>query len=114
MNYAYSGTRILMISQQARKTITATTEYLKELATKYLSNNMDQNKKETALRTLSKSLRKRFQGPTVKISWIELDAFMMKAQTIEMTHILNAYNDGYADCKAGLPNRTEDESNTNV
>ena len=75
---------------------------------------MDQDKKETALRTLSKSLRKRFQGPTVKISWIELDAFMMKAQTIEMTHILNAYNDGYADCKAGKPNRTEDESNTNI
>ena len=54
---------------------------------------MSEEKKETALRTLSKSLRKRFQGPTVNISWIELDAFMMKAQTIEMTHILNAMND---------------------
>jgi len=114
MNYAYSGTRILMISQQARKTITATIEYLKELATKYSANKMEQDKKETALRTLSKSLRKRFQGPTVKISWIELDAFMMKAQTIEMTHILNAYNDGYADCKAGKPNRSQDESNTDL
>lgn len=71
-------------------------------------------KKETALRTLSKSLRKRFQGPTVNISWIELDAFMMKAQTIEMNHIINAYNDGYSDCKAGLPNRAQDESNTNL
>lgn len=78
------------------------------------STSNSEGKKETALRTLSKSLRKRFQGPTVKISWIELDAFMMKAQTIEMNHILNAYNDGYSDCKAGLPNRTEDASNTNI
>ena len=114
MNYAYSGTPILTISQRHQKSIIAITEYLKELATKYLSNNMDQDKKETALRTLSKSLRKRFQGPTVKISWIELDAFMMKAQTIEMTHILNAYNDGYADCKAGKPNRSQDESKTDL
>ena len=62
---------------------------------------MSETKKETALRTLSKSLRKRFQGKTVNISWIELDAFMMKAQTREMENILNAYNDGYNDCKAG-------------
>jgi len=75
---------------------------------------MSETKKETALRTLSKSLRKRFQGKTVNISWIELDAFMMKAQTREMENILNAYNDGYTDCKAGLPNRTQDESNTNI
>ena len=51
---------------------------------------MSETKKETALRTLSKSLRKRFQGKTVNISWIELDAFMMKAQTREMENILNA------------------------
>ena len=59
---------------------------------------MSETKKETALRTLSKSLRKRFQGKTVNISWIELDAFMMKAQTREMENILNAYNEGYNDC----------------
>ena len=75
---------------------------------------MSETKKETALRTLSKSLRKRFQGKSVNISWIELDAFMMKAQTREMENILNAYNDGYNDCKAGTPNRTQDESNTNI
>jgi regulator of replication initiation timing len=75
---------------------------------------MSEEKKETALRTLSKSLRKRFQGPTVNISWIELDAFMMKAQTREMTNLINAYNEGYTDCKAGLPNKSENESNTNV
>ena len=75
---------------------------------------MSEEKKETALRTLSKSLRKRFQGPTVNISWIELDAFMMKAQTREMTNLINAYNEGYTDCKAGLPNKSENESNTKI
>ena len=75
---------------------------------------MSEEKKETALRTLSKSLRKRFQGPTVNISWIELDAFMMKAQTHEMTNLINAYNEGYTDCKAGLPNKSENESNTKI
>jgi len=75
---------------------------------------MEQEKKETAIRTLSKSLRRRFQGATVNISWIELDAFMMKAQTREMTNLINAYNEGYTDCKAGLPNKSENESNTNV
>jgi regulator of replication initiation timing len=75
---------------------------------------MSEEKKETALRTLSKSLRKRFQGATVNISWIELDAFMMKAQTREMNNLINAYNEGYTDCKAGLPNKAENESNTNL
>jgi regulator of replication initiation timing len=75
---------------------------------------MNEEKKETALRTLSKSLRRRFQGATVNISWVELDAFMMKAQTREMTNLINSYNEGYTDCKAGLPNKSENESNTNV
>ena len=75
---------------------------------------MSEEKKETALRTLSKSLRKRFQGATVNISWVELDAFMMKAQTREMTNLINSYNEGYTDCKAGLPNRAQDESNTKI
>jgi hypothetical protein len=73
-----------------------------------------QNKKETAIRTLSKSLRRRFQGASVNISWVELDAFMMKAQTREMTNLINSYNEGYTDCKAGLPNKAENESNSNV
>ena len=68
-------------------------------------------KKETAIRRLSKALRKRFQGPSVNITWIELDAFMMKAQTWEMENILNAYNEGYTDHKAGTPNRTQDGKN---
>jgi hypothetical protein len=72
------------------------------------------DKKETAMRRLSKALRKRFQGPSVNISWIELDAFMMKAQTWELENILNSYTEGYTDCKNGLPNKAENESNTNV
>jgi len=78
---------------------------------------MTQEKKETAMRRLSKALRKRFQGASVNISWIELDAFMMKAQTWELEHILNSYNDGYLDGESGLPNKTQieaDESNTNI
>jgi hypothetical protein len=75
---------------------------------------MTQEKKETAMRRLSKALRKRFQGPSVNISWIELDAFMMKAQTWEMENILNSYNEGYTDCKAGLPNKSENESEINI
>ena len=73
-----------------------------------------EDKKETAMRRLSKALRKRFQGPSVNISWIELDAFMMKAQTWELENILNSYTEGYTDCKNGLPNKAENESNTNV
>jgi len=68
--------------------------------TKYLKDNLNHKIK--------------FQGPTVNISWIELDAFMMKAQTREMTNLINAYNEGYTDCKAGLPNKSENESNTNI
>jgi hypothetical protein len=75
---------------------------------------MSEEKKETAIRTLSKSLRRRFQGASVNISWVELDAFMMKAQAREMTNLINSYNEGYTDCKAGLPNKAENESNTNV
>jgi hypothetical protein len=78
---------------------------------------MTQEKKETAMRRLSKALRKRFQGPSVNISWIELDAFMMKAQTWELENILNSYNDGYLDGESGLPNKIQieaDESDTNI
>jgi hypothetical protein len=73
-----------------------------------------EDKKETAMRRLSKALRKRFQGPSVNISWIELDAFMMKAQTWELENILNSYSEGYSDSKNGLPNKAENESNTDI
>ena len=74
----------------------------------------EQQKTETAIRRLSKSLRRRFQGATVNISWVELDAFLMKAQTTEMQHILKAYSDGYDDATNGKPNRAKDESDTNI
>jgi regulator of replication initiation timing len=77
---------------------------------------METVKKETAIRRLNKALRKRFQGASINISWAEMENFYLKsAQMIEMNHIHDAYNEGYTDCKAGLPNRTEqDESNTNI
>ena len=75
---------------------------------------MSDKKKETAMRRLSKALRRRFQAPSVNISWIELDAFMMKAQIWEMENLINSYIEGYTDHKAGLPNKAENESNTNV
>jgi hypothetical protein len=73
-------------------------------------------KKETAIRRLHKALRKRFQGASITISWSEMENFYLKsAQMIEMNHIHDSYNEGYADCKAGIPNRTiQDESNTNL
>jgi hypothetical protein len=77
----------------------------------------EETKTETAICRLSKSLRKRFQGASVHIPWVELDAFLMKAQTTELNNILKAYNDGYSDASNGKPNRANDEtneSNTNV
>lgn len=78
---------------------------------------MSEKKKETAIRILSKSLRRRFQGAAVHISWVELDAFLNIAQTNEMNNIIGAYNDGYNDCENGLPNQTQierDESDANL
>ena len=76
---------------------------------------MSEKKKETAIRKLSKTLRRRFQGAAVHISWVELDAFLNIAQQNEMINIHDSYNEGYTDCKAGLPNKTiQDESNTNL
>ena len=78
---------------------------------------MSEKKKETAIRKLSKTLRRRFQGAAVHISWVELDAFLNIAQQNEMINIHDAYNGGYNDCKNGFPNQTQiesDESNTNL
>ena len=74
-------------------------------------------KKETAIRRLHLALNRRFKGQAINMTWAEMDAFMMKAQTWEMTNIMDSYNEGYTDCKAGLPNRSQietDESTTNV
>ena len=71
-------------------------------------------KKETAIRRLHLTLKRRFQGQAIKMTWAEMEALLNAVQTIEMNHILDAYNDGYNDCTQGIPNRTQDESNTNV
>jgi hypothetical protein len=49
------------------------------------------------------------------MTWAEMEGLLNATQTIEMNHIHDSYNEGYTDCKAGLPNKTQqDESNTNI
>jgi hypothetical protein len=73
-----------------------------------------EQKKETALRRLHMTLKRKFKGQAIRMTWAEMEGLLNAAQTIEMNHIINAYNDGYTDCKAGIPNRTEDASNTDL
>ena len=76
---------------------------------------MTQEKKETAIRRLHMTLKRRFKGQAVQMTWAEMEGLLNAVQTIEMNHIHDSYNQGYKDCKAGLPNKTEqDESNTNL
>ena len=76
---------------------------------------MTQQKKETAIRRLHMALKKRFHGQAIHMPWSEMEGFLNAAQTVEMNHIHNAYHEGYTDCKAGLPNKTQqDDSNTNI
>ena len=71
---------------------------------------MTQEKKETAIRRLHLALKKRFKGHAIHMPWSEMEGFLNAAQTIEMNHIHNAYNDGYLDGESGLPNRTQIEA----
>jgi len=70
---------------------------------------MTQEKKETAMRRLHLALKKRFKGQAIHMPWPEMEGFLNAAQTIEMNHIHDAYNDGYKDGESGLPNRTQIE-----
>ena len=70
---------------------------------------MSQEKKETAIRRLHLALKKRFKGQAIHMPWSEMEALLNAVQTIEMNHIIDMYNEGYTDCKAGLPNRTQIE-----
>lgn len=72
-----------------------------------------EQKKETAIRRLHLALKRKFKGQSIQMTWAEMEGFLNAAQTIEMNHIINSYNDGYTDCKAGLPNQTQDESTAN-
>ena len=74
----------------------------------------EETKKETAIRWLHLALKRKFQGQAIRMTWAEMELLLNAAQTLEMNHIINSYNDGYTDCKAGKPNRSQDESNTNV
>jgi len=73
-----------------------------------------EQKKETALRRLHMALKRKFKGQAIRMTWAEMEGLLNAAQTIEMNHIINAYNEGYTDCKAGLPNRSQDASDTNL
>jgi hypothetical protein len=75
---------------------------------------MEQPKKETAIRRLHLALKRKFKGQAIRMTWAEMEGLLNATQTIEMNHIHDSYNEGYTDCKAGLPNKTQDESNTNL
>ena len=78
---------------------------------------MSQEKKETAIRRLHLTLKRKFKGQAIRMTWAEMEALLNAVQTIEMNHIYNAYNDGYLDGESGLPNKTQieaDESNINI
>ena len=75
---------------------------------------MTQEKKETAICRLHMTLKRRFKGQAIQMTWAEMEGLLNAVQTIEMNHIHDSYNQGYTDCKAGTPNRTQDESNTNI
>lgn len=76
---------------------------------------MEQPKKETAIRRLHLALKRKFKGQAIRMTWAEMEGLLNATQTIEMNHIHDSYNEGYTDCKAGLPNKTQqDDSNTNL
>jgi hypothetical protein len=76
---------------------------------------MTQEKKETAIRRLHLVLKRKFKGQAIQMTWAQMEGFLVAAQTIEMNHIHDAYHEGYTDCKAGLPNKTQqNDSNTNI
>jgi hypothetical protein len=75
---------------------------------------MTQEKKETAIRRLHLVLKRKFKGQAIQMTWAQMEGLLAAAQTIEMNNLINSYNEGYTDCKAGLPNKSENESNTNL
>jgi len=75
---------------------------------------MTQEKKETAIRRLHLTLKRKFKGQAIQMTWAQMEGLLAAAQTIEMNNLINSYNEGYTDCKAGLPNKSENESNTNL
>ena len=75
---------------------------------------MSQEKKETAIRRLHLVLKRKFKGQAIQMTWAQMEGLLAAAQTIEMNNLINSYNEGYTDCKAGLLNKSENESNTDI
>ena len=69
----------------------------------------EETKKETAIRWLHLALKRKFQGQAIRMTWAEMELLLNAAQTLEMNHIYNSYNQGFNEAEAGKPNRTEDD-----
>jgi hypothetical protein len=68
---------------------------------------MTQEKKETAIRILHLTLKRRFKGQAIKMTWAEMEGLLNKIQTIELVNLYHEYNDGYKDGETGQPNKTQ-------
>jgi hypothetical protein len=72
-------------------------------------------KKETAIRRLHLTLKRKFKGQAIRMTWAEMEMLLNAVQTVELINMYDAYNDGYRDGESGLPNNTQqDDSNTNL
>jgi hypothetical protein len=72
---------------------------------------MTQEKKETAIRRLHLTLKRKFKGQAIRMTWAEMEALLNAVQTVELINMYDAYNSGYRDGQSGLPNRTQDGEN---
>ena len=72
---------------------------------------MTQEKKETAIRRLHLTLKRKFKGQAIRMTWAEMEALLNAVQTVELINMYDAYNNGYRDGQSGLPNRTQDGEN---
>ncbi len=72
---------------------------------------MTQEKKETAIRRLHLTLKRKFKGQAIRMTWAEMEGLLNAVQTIEMINMYDAYNNGYRDGQSGLDNRTQDGEN---
>jgi hypothetical protein len=72
---------------------------------------MTQEKKETAIRRLHLTLKRKFKGQAIRMTWAEMEGLLNAVQTVELINMYDAYNNGYRDGQSGLPNRTQDGEN---
>jgi hypothetical protein len=74
---------------------------------------MSQEKKETAIRRLHLTLKRKFKGQAIRMTWAEMEMLLNAVQTVELINMYDAYNDGYRDGESGLANRTQTEHGEN-